>query len=286
MKQKNSKIVPLLIILVFLGFTGWWLYITLALRHVDHYSNIHNQAFASTYGVMSLLGGLVGIVASLRWGGHRSLIGRSLLFFSAGLIAQEFGQIAYSYYQYAAHVQIPYPSWGDLGYFSSVLFYIYASYLLLKATGAKLLLKDNSKRVVAIILPLILLGASYIYFLRDYKFDFSSAQSTVAVLLDFGYPLGQATYISLALLTFLLSKKLLGGIMKKKILAILLALVVQYIADFTFLEAAKTQKVFPGGANDYLYLLAYTAMALALNSFRLLPALTAPSTKDKSGSTE
>lgn len=280
--KSNNKNLLWLIGSLFLGFTIWWLYITLFLRSVDHYNNFHNQAFASTYGVMSLIGGIIGIFASYRWGGHKSLIGRSLLFFSLGLLAQEFGQLAYSYYLYAAHVEIPYPSVGDVGYFSSVLFYIYAAYLLLRANGARYSLKNRGKRVIALVLPLILLGASYAYFLRDYHFDTSSFQSTLRTVLDLGYPLGQATYISLALLTYLLSKNLLGGIMKNKVLLILLALVFQYIADFAFLVAAKNQKVFPGGVNDYLYLVAYTVMAIALSSFIIrLGANTSPS-KDES----
>jgi hypothetical protein len=166
-------------------------------------------------------------------------------------------------------VSIPYPSVGDIGYFGSVLFYIYAALQLAKAAGAKFSLRSHSKKVVAAILPLALLVASYVVFLRNYQFDFSSMGSTVAVFLDFGYPLGQATYIAIALVTYLVSQKLLGGVMKKKILLLLFALLIQYIADFTFLYAAKNGSPFPGGANDFMYLLAYTIMALALNSFRL-----------------
>ena len=248
-------------------FAAWWLYITLFLRDVDHYTNVHNQSFAATYGVMALAGGIIGLFASRIWGGYKSLIGRSLLFFSIGLLAQEFGQIVYSYYLHVQHVEIPYPSVGDVGYFSSIFFYIYAALLLLRACGAKFSLRDKLMRVVAVVLPLLLLAGSYAYFLRDYQFDFSSLKSTLTVMLDFGYPLGQATYISIALLTYFLSRNLLGGVMKRKILLVLFALVIQYAADFSFLEAAKLEKVFPAGANDFMYLLSYTMMALALSGF-------------------
>jgi hypothetical protein len=269
MEQKAiGKNFSRLVWVLFAGFAAWWLYITLFVRGGTH-DSVNNQAFAATYGVIALLGSVVGLKASKIWGGHKSLIGRALLFFSIGLFAQEFGQIAYSIYLYALKVQIPYPSVGDVGYFSSVFFYIYAAIQLLKATGAKFTLKDRNKKLIATILPLILLGASYAYFLRDYHFDFSSLKAGITVILDFGYPLGQATYIAIALLTFLLSRSLLGGIMKRKVLFILLALVVQYTADFSFLYAAKAAKAFPAGANDFVYLVSYTLMALALNSYRV-----------------
>src|SRR5258708_873516 len=91
--------------LTFLGFALWWLYITLFIRGGDH-NGVSNQVFAATYGVMALLGSAVGLVASRIWGGYKSLIGRALLFFSIGLFAQEFGQIAYSVYLYALKIQI------------------------------------------------------------------------------------------------------------------------------------------------------------------------------------
>jgi hypothetical protein len=267
-KQKvTSKNLQRLFIVLFLFFALWWLYITLFIRGGDH-NSINNQVFAATYGVIALLGGVVGLVASRRWGGPKSLLGRALLFFSLGLLAQEFGQLVYSYYVYVEKIQIPYPSLGDIGYFGSVLLYIYAASQFAKAAGVGFALKRRSKQALALVLPLILLIGSYIVFLRGYQFDFSSFKASLTVVLDFGYPLGQATYIAIALLTYLLSKNLLGGVMKRKFLFVLAALVMQYIADFSFLEAAKNSKVFPAGANDFMYVLSYTLMALALNSFR------------------
>ena len=84
------------------------------------------------------------------------------------------------------------------------------------------------------------------------------------MFLDFGYPLGQALYVSLALLTYLLSTKTLGGIMKNKVLLILFALAVQYAADYNFLSQAYAETWRNGGYGDAIYLLAYFLMALGL----------------------
>lgn len=285
MSQKFNSFIRVVIWGFLAIFILWWLYINIFLRDVDH-GSLNNQIFAATYGIMALIGGIVGLVASKKWGGCKSLIGKALLFFSIGLFAQEFGQISYSFYIYALKVDIPYPSIGDIGYFSSVIFYIIAAVQLAKATGLHMTIRDRSKQLIAVIIPMIMLGGSYFMFLRGYQFDFSSLKSALTVFLDFGYPLGQALYIAIAILTYLLSKKMLGGFMKKKILLILFALVVQYAADSSFLYAAKNGKYFAAGANDLLYLLAYAALAIGLTSFLSTVAVAKPIEQSPSLQTE
>lgn len=258
-----------LILLGAVGFGLWWVVINFVIRDPDTNNNL-NQAFAALYGLMALLAGIIGLFASRKWGGRKSLVGRALLFFALGALAQEFGQLAYSFYLYALKVPVPYPSVGDIGYFGSVLFYIYAGVQLARAAGVSFSLKQRSQQVIAIVLPLALLVASYAFFLQDYTFDFSSVGAALTVFLDFGYPFGQALYIGIALITFLLSARLLGGVMKRKILLVLFALLVQYVADFWFLFAAKEGTFYTAGVNDFLYLVAYTVMAFALSTFLVL----------------
>src|SRR5690606_32862898 len=103
-------------IVMFLFFTIWWLF----LRFTTSPDNVQNQFFAAIYGLMALWGGIWGIHSSFKWGGIRSIFGKSIMMFSFGLILQEFGQLTYSYYIYFAHIDVPYPSIGDLGYFGSI----------------------------------------------------------------------------------------------------------------------------------------------------------------------
>ena len=170
----------------------------------------------------------------------------------------------YAFYIYVQKIEVPYPSLGDIGYFGSVILYIYGASLLLRATGAKFSLKSMGNKLLALILPFALLAVSYLIFLRGYEFDWSSP---VTVLLDFGYPLLQATYLAIALLTFMLSRKYLGGIMRLVILFVLISLTFQYIADFTFLYQVKNETWAPGGINDLIYLISYALMSLSLLKF-------------------
>lgn len=181
--------------------------------------------------------------------------------FSIGLLLQEFGQLVYAYYAIVKSVETPYPSMGDIGFFGSVLFYIYGAILLVKLSGAGLSLKKLGNKAVALIIPAAILSASYMLFLKGYTYD---SNHPLTAVLDFGYPLGQALYIAIALLAYLLSMKLLGGLMRSKILLIIIALGAQYIADFNFLFQASHETWKTAGYGDLLYMTSYLIMTLAL----------------------
>jgi len=245
-------------VLIFAIFLVWW-----SILQIVGVKNLPLAAdiFTVTYGIMALWGGLCGLYIAKKWGGIKSLMGKTIIMFSLGLLAQEFGQLAYTYYIYVQHIDIPYPSLGDLGYFGSIFFYLYGTYLLARTSGVKISLKNLSNKFQAIIVPIFMLGYSYMLFLRNYNFDWSKP---LTIFLDFGYPLGQSLYISLALLTFLLTRKILGGIMRDKIIFILIALLFQYLADFNFLFQNSRGTWTYSEYGDYLYFIAYFIMAIAL----------------------
>ena len=267
----------LLTILVFGGFTVWWLILR------SHYpaGDPAYQHFTATYGIMALFGALWGILNSRKWGGFHSILGVSLLMFSFGLFAQEFGQLAYNYYIYVKKVDIPYPSIGDIGYFGSVILYGVAAYFLAKVAGAHTALKQSKKNWFVFIIPFALVGLSYWLLLRDYQFNW---HHPLTVFLDFGYPFGEAIYISIGILAFLLSRKLLGGLMRKKILFLIFALCAQYAADFNFVFQASKGTWADGGYGDYLYLSAYFILGLALLNVAISKPQVSEQPKEQGGS--
>ena len=259
------------IFILFIAITGWYLYI-----HSFDLSGTERlrQAWGSAYQIMALFGCLIGFAASKKWDGYKSLIGKAVMFFSIGLLLQSFGQSVDSYYNYFKNEAIPYPSLGDVGFMSSVIAYIAGAFLLLKATGFQVSAKSLRKRMTAIVIPLAVLVTSYLFFLHGYVFDWSNP---IKVILDFAYPLGQATYISIVLIAYMTSFNYNLGAMKKPLLFLLIALAFQYFADFTFLYQANAGTWYVGGANDFLYFSSYFLMALALLVMggvrRILPEL-------------
>lgn len=247
-------------IVLFFLLALWWILDPVLLGH-DHKRILGD--FASIYFVMPVWGGIWGIATSMKWGGLKSLIGKAIFMFSLGLFALAFGECAYAFYTFHLHVKIPYPSLGDLGYFGSIPLYSYGTILLAKACGASIRLRTVKHKLLAVIIPLIMLSISYVLFLQGYKFDWSDP---IRVFLDFGYPFGDAIYISLAILTYLLSRNILGGVMKSKVLLILLALFFEFLSDFNFTYQVSKETWVTGGYGNMLYLSAYFLMTLALIS--------------------
>lgn len=251
-----------LAIVLFLLLTLWWL---VGLGNPDGYKIRYFGDYPSIYGVMALWGAIWGISISRSWGLVKSVMGRAIFMFSLGLFAQEFGQLAYAYLAFYKGIEVPYPSIGDIGYFGSIPLYIYGIWLLAKASGVKIQMKSIVSKIQAVIIPVVMLLLGYALFLQDYKFDWSNS---LKIFFDFGYPLGQAIYISLAFLTYLLSRNSLGGIMRSKILFILFALFVQFLSDYVFLYQASKGTWSVGGINDYMYLISYFVMTLGLLQFK------------------
>ena len=214
--------------------------------------------WSSTYVLLSLVGGISGLVASKRWGGGQTVLGRAVLAFSVGLFLQSFGQLCYNYFTLAYHIQAPYPSVGDIGYFGSVIAYIYGGLVLFK--GMKFPMSGIHNKLVAVILPFAMLSFSYFVFLNSYQ----PTGSVLTTFLDFGYPLGQAVYVSVAVLLVFMSQKYLGGVMKQPIMLLFAALIVQYVCDFDFLYQANHGTWYAGGWGDYLYVVSYFLMAMVL----------------------
>jgi hypothetical protein len=235
--------------------TWWWALFAFDLSVED------KRIWGATYQIMAFWGGIWGLFIAKGWGGIKSVMGRAIIAFAVGLLMQVFGQSVFSFYNIFLAVEVPYPSLADIGYFGSIPFYIYGIFNLARASGIHISLKSFKNQLLALTVPLVGLWLSYSYFLVGYEFDWSDP---MRVFLDFGYPLGQAFYVSLALLTFLLSKKTLGGIMKNKVLFILLSLAVQYAADYNFLYQAYAGTWGVSEYGDVLYLVAYLFMALGL----------------------
>jgi hypothetical protein len=254
--NKSAYVAP---VLVFAGFTAWWLW----LRQFDLDSTRNNrQLWGATYQVLAWYGAIVGLLISKKWGGTKSQLGRIVLAFSIGLFLQCFGQIYSSYYVYSHAVESPpYPAIGDIGFFGSVLAYIYAVFLLSRVSGVGVTLKRLHNKIFAFLIPCIALASSYFYFLKGYEFE---GVGPVQIFLDFGYPFGQAFYVSIAILALFMSRSVLGGIMRKPILLLIFALLFQYFSDVMFLYQAIHETWYVGNINDYLYASSYFIMLVSL----------------------
>lgn len=263
-KSKRLKLYPTLLLIVVVVFSSWWILINFTYLG-DNES--FRSFFSYTYGLTALLGAIIGWDVSLRWGGIKSILGRAMFVFASGLFFQELGQLVYSYQIYFLNIESPYPSIGDIFFFSTNFFYAYGIWLIAKASGANFTLKKTKGKITAVLIPALMLIFAYLSILRQYEFNWGNPLTS---FFDFGYPTVQAIYISATIMAYILSKKWLGGKMKNTTLLILIVFVVQYISDFTFVYQVLHQTWELSGSNDLYYLISYSLMAFTLIRFGIM----------------
>lgn len=256
-KNKVSYLIIALYVIVVL----WWIKLqTTGVPTEEAY------LFNWSYGLIGLVGSFYCIFSvSKIWGSFRSIIGKGLLYIPAGLLGQWFGLQIWTYYNLVLKVEVPYPSLADVGYFSLIPFYTLGSFMFAKAAGAKFSLRTLHGKFLAVVIPLVMLGVAYSLFVRDIGIDMTD---WIKTFLDFGYPLGEIIPVSIALFTFTLSRKLLGGKMKGRILYLVFAFSFQFVTEYTFLYSVGNGTYINGGINDLLYATSYTIMSLGLISFK------------------
>lgn len=254
-----------LLCFLFFLYSGWIVLLNLYIEDTSHNWYVY---FTDSYGLIAGIGGIIGLINSFKWGGVNSVVGRSILMFSLGLIFQFFGQISYAIVSHMYLEEIPYPSFGDFFYFLSTPFYIYGIWSIGIASGIKFELRKLSAKVIFILLMLVIVAASYYFFLSTFPFE--TTPPTI-ILLEFVYPIFQAVSVALALICYFLSKNLLGGIMKPSVLLLLGAFALQYLADTYFTYEYGHEMWHPAGASDYFYLIAYFVMSIAVFKFGDFP---------------
>ena len=255
----RSSYLTLIAIFIFLFFALWWFLLPL----FEDKNNVMHHIFAGSYFIIALYGAICGIHVALKWGGLKTLMGRAIFMFSCGLFGQVFGQNVYTYLD--VNHQIMYPSLGDIGYFGTIPFYIYGAFLLAESSGIKINIQSFKKKIVALIVPLIMVIIAYTVFLQSHTFDF---RNPIKIFLDFATPLGEAMYISLTIITFIFSRTVLDGIMRSKAFLLLVALFFEFIADYIFIYSSSSY--YAGNIVDFILLAAYFVMTLALISLKSL----------------
>ncbi len=252
-----------IIIFAYLGLALWWLSL--------YVSGVRDAQvsywFGFAYALIALAGFFRGLHVAQKWGGTESWIGKSIIFLSLGLFGEWFGQTVWTYYNAIAQLEVPYPSIADIGYFAIIPCYALGMYFIAKASGTRIILRSIHGKLLAIVLPILMFLISYIFFLKDLQIDLTTPIKT---FLDYGYPVGEAIVISIALTTYSLSKGVLGGKMKNTILFLIFAIVVQYITDSLFLYRIANEIYFNGDFVDFMYLTSFTLMALAIDKFNYL----------------
>jgi hypothetical protein len=250
-------------LLIFLyGFVLlWWL----GMQLVYEPSTTQTYYFNFVYGLLAAVGFTAAfLIAHSVWGGWRSMMGKMLLLISAGLFLEWLGICWWLYFNLKG-IDAPYPSVADFGYFGLIPMYIVASFMLARATGIKFNLSTIRAKAIVVLVPLIALGTAFLLFVKDVGYQNSSA---LKVFFDVAYPIGEIIPVTIAVIVLALAtKRLSGGIMKARVLLLILAFFAQFLAEYVFLYQFGTDTYVNAGTADLLYATSYFIMGLSILGF-------------------
>lgn len=253
-----------LVFILLSAFTLWWLIINIFIPD----NAMQRQLWSGTHGLVALFGAIIGLINARAWGWTDSLVGKAMIAFSFGLLCQEFGQIIFAYYVSFRGVEVPYPSLADAGYFTTLPLYIYGAYLLSKwAESLQLIrLRHREIKIIGMVLFIFLVASVPVFFHGYSNGNFS----LFGVLFSYLYLLSNTAFVFLAIAPYLLLRRTVQWSIYRPVIFFSVALVFQYLADYTFYIQVNYGIWIPGGVIDYIYFLAYGLMAVGLIRFRVL----------------
>jgi hypothetical protein len=228
-----------------------------------------NYWYQFAFGLIPLVGGILGIVKAKAWGFFRSFVGRAIFFLSAGLTSWGIGQMFWSvYYNLILRVEIPYPSLADVGYILAIPLWALGIVNLSKATGARFSVKHLRGQILLLTIPIgAIILSYYLLFVLARGGSIPVDGDGVKLFFDFAYPLGDLVILTLSLLVYGLSFTYLGGKYKIPIICIIFGFIIMYLADFSFSFVTTNMTYYNGHWVDILFPTAMVFMAIGINSF-------------------
>ncbi len=254
----NRKVLIFFYVLVII----WWF--TIFIRGIRETNE--NYAFSLLYTIIPLIWGMIGFVNARRWGGLKSSAGRAIYFLSMGILAWGIGNLIFAYYNLVLRVPVPYPSVADVFFILIYPLSAIGIVFLFRVTGAYFALRSLLGKIAIFIIPLCLSLLSYyllVVVARGGAITYEG--NLLKLILDVAYPIGDIVVISLTIIVYGLSVKLLGGIFRMPVVLILIGFISNYFADFLFSYTTTTGTYFVGLWVDLFYPTAFLLIGVGLS---------------------
>lgn len=265
--MRNSNIYQKLIVGYFAIIVIFWLWLFLTGRK----SGELTYWYSFLFGLIPLVGGVIGMLKARIWGGLKSALGKAVFFVSLGLTLWGLGETVWSYYNFFRNVPAPYPSLADIGFAPSIFFWFLGTVYLSIAMGALFALKRSSlAKKLVVIVPILFLIPSYYLQVHVARGGVLIPQGDglLKAILDVAYPFGDFLALTLAAAVFILSYRYFGGIYRKAVSYLLLGLAVMYCGDSIFAYTTTKGTYYNANWGDLvlttgLFLITYGILAFA-----------------------
>lgn len=164
----------------------------------------------------------------------------------------------------SGHYYTLYPSISELGYSGSIIAYIYGAYLLARYVRVSPSPTSISRTTIVWGVSVFMFAITYLLYLKDYAFN---PDNLLSAIFDFGYPVLESVYVALSIFVLVHSSSIGGGLLKKPIVFLVMALILQYVSDSYFVYEFNNNNWYSGNINDFSYLFAYFMLTLAIIYF-------------------
>lgn len=253
--------------------TGYFIFLIIfwiILNIYIHQQSLWGHIISLFYSFIPFSGGLVGVLRSSSWGFAKSNIAKAIFFISAGSLSWSIGNIVWAYYNLILQIELPYPSWADLGFAPTYPLWLIGTIFLSKATGTKFELSKRRNKLFLLVIPLVITALSYYFLFFIVKRSFE-AETFLRLFFDMYYPTMDIIILTLATIIFGISVNFFGGKYKLSLFSILLGYIFLYSADFTFSYLTSTNQFYTGGFDDMLFMLGFYFISWGTLSFYLTP---------------
>lgn len=224
-----------------------------------------NYYFGVFYAFIPFFGGIFGFFHARKWGNFKSVVGRTIICLSLGLISWSVGNFIFGYYNLFLDISIPYPSVADVAYILSWPLWAIGIVNLSRATGMKFQLKKMSGKIGLFIIPTLVIALSYYLLFVVARGGVLDLSISLKGFFDIFYPIGDVVILSLALLVYGLSLNYLGGKFKLPILLILIGFTLNFFSDFSFSFTTTQETFFVGSWVDFLFVTTMFILSLGVN---------------------
>lgn len=226
-----------------------------------------NDLYSFLFGLIPLIGGIIGFFIAKVWGFFKSSIGKGVLFLSGGLFSWGIGSLIWSYYNFFEGIQAPYPSLADLGYMPAYLLWTIGMIYLPHGIG-KFGFKKWYAKFLTLLIPVFVLTLSYylLVFITKSSVIFAPFTSFIKLFFDIAYPASDVIILITALVVGT-SFKFFGGKYKLSMHVILIGFCFQYIADFLFSYVTTANLYYNGGITDLCFTVGISLLAFGTLGF-------------------
>lgn len=257
--NKSDKI----LLAIFIFMAAWVAVLNIFSIRETFYNALVNifLVFSSGFGFV------IGLQRMKQWGGLRSKFGKAILLISLGLLAFSIGCLAWTYYNLAYQIELPYPSFADLAYAQIYLYWVPGLIILANLTSIASSPKDTKEKVYFFCIPMIMALVTYYFiFVQLHGGNFLGVNNPLKSFLDLYYPGGDIVALTVVVLFSGLQFNYLGERLRVPITLIMVGLIINYISDFYFSYVSTVGAYYLGSMSDFLYACSMFLISLGLSN--------------------